>query len=108
MGGRSIAHRAASYRARKAMLKYKMSDLFKDKIKKEYPNCVGTFEDCPKEIQNPEEPPENCKKCPIFVESKYYEKVVKNENIERLKELAKLFQKSQNQKETQIKENKLE
>lgn len=101
MGGRSIAHRAASYRARKAMLKYKMSDIFKEKVKKEYPNCVGTFEDCPKEIANPEDAPEQCRKCPLFVESKYYERYATEEKMEKAKELAKLFQDLRN-KENEI------
>ncbi|MEM5861222.1 MAG: hypothetical protein QXJ20_02410 [Candidatus Aenigmatarchaeota archaeon] len=96
MGGRSIAHRAASYRARRAMLKYKMSDIFKEKIRKEYPNCVGTFSDCPEAIANPDEPPEQCKKCPIFVESKYYEKQANKETLEKAKELAQLFQELRN------------
>lgn len=92
MGGKSIAHRAASYRARRAMLKYKIGDIFKEKVRKEYPNCAGTFEDCPKEILNPEEAPEQCKKCPIFVESKYYEKYATEEKIEKARELAQIFE----------------
>ena len=101
MGGKSIAHRAASYRARKAVLKYKMSDIFKNQVIKEYPNCIGTYEDCPSEIKNPEEPPEQCRKCPLFIESKYYKEFSKRDMLERSRELAELF-KSLKEKEEKL------
>ncbi len=33
---------------------------------KKYPNCVGTYPDCPDKIEDPNNPPEQCKKCPMY------------------------------------------
>jgi len=33
--------------------------------KNKYPNCIGTFPDCPKEI-DPKNPPDVCKRCPNY------------------------------------------
>ncbi len=29
-----------------------------------YPKCRGLFEDCPKEIKDPKNPPKECRSCP--------------------------------------------
>ncbi len=34
--------------------------------KKKYPHCVGTYPDCPDKIEDPSNPPEQCKKCPMY------------------------------------------
>ena len=93
MGGRSIGYRAAQERARIRMRKLKMNIVFNPRIKlRKYPKCAGYMEGCPPEITNPKEPPEQCRKCPNFIESKYYTELMEAERIKRVKELAELFE----------------
>ncbi len=33
---------------------------------RKYPHCVGTYPDCPDKIEDPNNPPEQCKKCPMY------------------------------------------
>jgi len=33
---------------------------------KKYPNCAGTFPECPTEIDINKEPIDECKKCPMY------------------------------------------
>ena len=40
--------------------------------KKDYPNCPGTFSDCPEKIEDPKDPPKQCKTCPKYVNSEFY------------------------------------
>ena len=89
MGGRSIAHKARGEKSRRRMLKYSMSDIYKSAKPSKYPDCINTFQDCPTEITDPKQPPEQCKNCPQFKESKYYDKT--EEQQKRVKELSELF-----------------
>ena len=57
----------------------------------EYPKCAGSDKDCPEEITNPKQPPEPCRNCPQFKESKYAKELLTDERIKRAKELAELF-----------------
>ena len=81
MGGKSIAHRAAQYRQRQraryvTMAKY--HPLSADnpnalgKRSGKFPNCIDFFDDCPPQINDPNNPPDQCKTCPKYRESKYF------------------------------------
>ncbi len=43
-------------------------DQLRKKVEKKYPECVGSYKDCPKEITDVNNPPEQCKKCPKYHE----------------------------------------
>ena len=91
MGGKSIAHKTRGEKSRRRILKYSMSDIYKSAKPSKYPDCIGTFQDCPEEITNPKQPPEPCRNCPQFKESKYAKELLTDERIKRAKELAELF-----------------
>jgi|GEM_PF-3822480 len=92
MGGKSIAHMARSREARFRMNKLKMADIFNPKITLEkYPKCAGSMKDCPENIQDLKNPPEQCRKCPQFMESKYAKELLADRQVKRAKELAELF-----------------
>lgn len=46
------------------------SELAWEKIKKKYPNCVGSYPDCPGEIEDKNNPPTECVICPVYMEWK--------------------------------------
>ncbi|MCD6215647.1 MAG: hypothetical protein J7J92_01065 [Candidatus Aenigmarchaeota archaeon] len=48
------------------------SSLFDNVNKQAYPNCIGFFDDCPPQINDPNNPPDQCKTCPKYRESKYF------------------------------------
>ena len=49
------------------------SDIFASVGKgKTYPSCSSTFDDCPPQINDPNNPPDQCKTCPKYRESKYF------------------------------------
>ncbi|GCC10526.1 MAG TPA: hypothetical protein ENI78_00310 [Euryarchaeota archaeon] len=39
-----------------------------DKIRRSYPNCVGSYPECPKAIEDKYKPPEECLTCPVYAE----------------------------------------
>lgn len=42
-----------------------------EKIKGKYPNCVGVYPgECPPEIEDKNDPPTECKTCPVYMEKK--------------------------------------
>jgi len=41
-----------------------------DKIKGKYPNCTGSYPECPPSIEDKHDPPDECHLCPVFLELK--------------------------------------
>jgi hypothetical protein len=40
------------------------------KIKGKYPECTGSYPECPPKIENKIDPPGECKLCPVYLEWK--------------------------------------
>jgi hypothetical protein len=38
------------------------------KIKGKYPNCTGSYPECPPEIKDKTNPPDECHLCPVYLE----------------------------------------
>lgn len=56
-------------------------------ISKIYSNCLGVFGYCPDSIADPKSPPESCKKCIQFQESKYNERKIDQTRLELWKKM---------------------
>jgi len=41
-----------------------------EKIRKSYPNCIGSYPECPPSIEDKNNPPQECKLCPVYLEWK--------------------------------------
>lgn len=41
-----------------------------EKIKGKYPNCSGSYPECPESIEDRGNPPGECRLCPVFLEWK--------------------------------------
>lgn len=55
-----------------------------------YPSCISSGQGCPPSIPEPNNPPSQCKFCPMYMDSKFCVKDEQKEK-ERAKELAGLF-----------------
>ena len=55
---------------KKVSKKKKESERAWDKIKGKYPNCSGSYPECPPTIENKADPPNECHICPVFIERK--------------------------------------
>ncbi|MEE8400803.1 MAG: hypothetical protein V3R86_01440 [Candidatus Hydrothermarchaeaceae archaeon] len=40
------------------------------KIKGKYPNCTGSYPECPKEVGDKNKPDNECRHCPVYLEWK--------------------------------------
>jgi hypothetical protein len=40
------------------------------KIKGKYPNCSGAYPECPPEVEDKHNPPDECRLCPVYLEWK--------------------------------------
>ena len=40
------------------------------KIKNKYPNCIGSYPECPPAIPEKASPPDECRPCPVYIEWK--------------------------------------
>ncbi len=40
------------------------------KIRGKYPNCTGSYPECPQAIEERSNPPDECKLCPVYMEWK--------------------------------------
>lgn len=88
MGRKSIAARAARESARRRAMKMSMNDIYKSFTAK-YPHCAGLMAECPPVIDDPKNPPEKCRICPNFMESRYHKG--SDAAAERIKEIHNLF-----------------
>lgn len=52
-----------------------------------FPKCKGTLDICPRAIEDFKNPPESCRKCSTFIESKYYKPNIDKERIVLFKKL---------------------
>jgi hypothetical protein len=93
MGGKSVAARAARESARKRMARFSMNDIYRSATAK-YPACAGLMPDCPQAIEEPKSPPEKCKPCPNFMESKFYKKPAAEDRVRELHSLFASIRKS--------------
>ncbi len=41
-----------------------------EKISGSYPNCVGSYPECPEKIEDKDNPPSDCIICPVYIEWK--------------------------------------
>jgi hypothetical protein len=41
-----------------------------EKIRRKYPNCSGSYPECPPEIEDKNNPPGECRLCPVYFEWK--------------------------------------
>ena len=91
MGGGTAGRRFDKEKARKGLFR-KKTDKEVEQIP--YPNCRGSFDDCP----NPEDfdkavsedksnPSDRCKRCPIFKDSKFYKQKIDPERLELWKRM---------------------
>lgn len=46
------------------------SELMWEKIKNKYPNCQKSYPECPEKIDDPANPPGECRLCPVYMEWK--------------------------------------
>ncbi len=46
------------------------AELAWEKIKNKYPNCIGSYPECPPKIEDKRNPPKECKLCPVYLEWK--------------------------------------
>jgi len=73
-------------RLRQLHSKYKNKfEMDMDKLRKmhekKYPDCVGEYKDCPKEIPDKNNPPEQCKKCPKYDEWRHSKIIEKKKKL---------------------------
>jgi len=40
------------------------------KIRSKYPNCIGSYPECPSAIEDQANPPSECHLCPVYMEWK--------------------------------------
>jgi hypothetical protein len=41
-----------------------------EKIRNKYPNCTGSYPECPPIIEEKKNPPGECRLCPVYLEKK--------------------------------------
>jgi hypothetical protein len=46
------------------------SELAWERIKGKYPHCSGSYPECPNDIQDKDNPPGECRLCPVYMEWK--------------------------------------
>lgn len=39
-----------------------------EKIRRKYPNCTGSYPECPEKIEDKNAPPMECVTCPVYAE----------------------------------------
>jgi hypothetical protein len=88
MSSKSVAARSARESARKRIGKFSINSIYKKVPAAGYPECAGVQETCPNQIEDLKNPPEKCRKCPHFMDSRHYEK---HFNGDRLKQFHELF-----------------
>lgn len=93
MGRRSVATRTAGEISRRKLGKSMISSIYRQKSFSRYPECPGSMAGCPDRIENPSSPPENCGRCPNFLESSFYKKPPPEEKIQELRALFEEFRK---------------
>lgn len=92
MGGRSVGERAVKdkrrARLKKSFGKWMEMQTMGVAKPRDYPECAASMKDCPPAIEYPNNPPDCCRLCPQYIESKFYHE---RNPQERARELAELF-----------------
>lgn len=87
MSSKSVAARAARENARKRAGRFSINSIYRKGPRKEYPECAGSHETCPSQIEDLKNPPEKCRKCPEFLESSHYEKTFDEDRLRQFHDL---------------------
>ncbi len=87
MSSKSVAARSARESARKRMGKFSINSIYRKSPSADYPNCAGSNGSCPNQIEDLKNPPEKCRKCPQFLDSRHHEKLFSEDRLKQFHEL---------------------